>query len=223
MTKPLESFTLHDWMETRRELSAMTYGRLSRTARALRIPMPAPARTRNAVPVITLEFPLDRAARITRIEDTAALKKFKSDIDEWSRKVVIELKGSVSLCKLKGKAHSSHKPGAGLLESIEHYVKNDDEFHEEPVRIGFRFHRHGVHLHYGAGRGYGRNVGSRWIDRYGVERHTNPKSLGKAGTGKRPQWDWFNPVLERRLPELADIAASYCSEMIINSDFIYIH
>ena len=217
----LKYFTIHDWVMAQRELSRGSFSRLKRTAHAARVPIPFVVRGHNTMPVITFEFPLERATRLARIEDVAALKKFQKDIDEWGRKVVHELRISVSSIPHFGPS-KGHLPGAGLYESLDYYVKNDDEYHAEPVRIGFRFARHGVHLHFGAGKGYGGNVGSRWIDRYGIEKSTDPRSLGRAGTGARSPQNWFNPVLERNMKALADICADYCAEMIVNSDFLYL-
>lgn len=213
----IETFTLSDWMRAQRELSSRSMHHMRSVARAIRLPIPAVAKAPHA-PVITLEFPMDDMARMVRLADNKALNKFKKDIEKWATDCDHLLRISVT-ARTK---HTPHRPGTGLFESIDHYIKLDDEYHAEPVKVGFRFRRQGVYLHYGAARGYGRNIGSRWLDRYGVERHTNPKSLGKAGKGSRPPVDWFNTVLEKELPKLADICAGYCAEMIVNSDFIYI-
>lgn len=71
-------------------------------------------------------------------------------------------------------------------------------------------------LHYGASSGHGGYIGSKWRDRFGNIRTTNPASFGKMGQGNRKAVHWFNPVLRKHLPTLADIAAEYCMDMSLN-------
>lgn len=99
-------------------------------------------------------------------------------------------------------------------------------------RLGFSFPRHGIYIHKGAGRGQGGFIGSNWsitkningIEvNTGIIRHTNPESLGKQGEGNRVAFEWFDPIIRQRLPELADIVAEYYDSMIIDATRIYIN
>ncbi len=216
--KSLETFTISDWMAAQRELSASSFRDLKQTARVLGVRIPLPVVARNSDPVVQFEFDPSAMAREVRISDSAALNKFKKDLVEWSDHLMSDLRSRVSALGLVSGRRSFDR----LVDSFQSYIKYDDQYHVEPVKIGFRFARHGVHLHYGAGRGYGGRQGSRWIDRLGYYHETNPESLGKAGSGSRPPRDWFNPVLDWHLKELADIAAAYCGDMIVNSDHFYL-
>lgn len=99
-------------------------------------------------------------------------------------------------------------------------------------RLGFSFLRHGIYIHKGAGQGQGGYIGSKWnqIKRINgteistmIVRHTNPDSLGKQGESPRKAFEWFDPIIKQRLPELADIVANYYDTMIIDATRIYIN
>lgn len=213
----IDQFTLNDWLQAQRELSANSFKQLKRLATVAGIPIPAPVRGVNSKPRVLFDFNMSNTAREVRISDIAALNKFKRDLDEWCDHLLSDLRSSLSSMGLV-----SSKNHDRLIDSLETYIKYDDVFKAEPVKIGIRFARHGVFLHYGAGRGYGGRVGSTWLDRLGYIKGTNPESLGKAGTGKRPQRNWFNSVLDYHVNELADIAANYCSDMIVDSSYFYL-
>jgi hypothetical protein len=79
----------------------------------------------------------------------------------------------------------------------------------EAYNVGLKIAKEGIYIHEGASRGYGGNVGSKWKDGYENVKHTNPQSLGKAGSGNRPAQEFVNGVIDSMLPELNDIAVRY--------------
>ena len=99
-------------------------------------------------------------------------------------------------------------------------------------RLGFSFPRHGIYIHKGAGRGQGGTIGSSWtiLKRIngvevstGIIRHTDPNSLnGTQGEGNRQAYEWFDPVIRNRLPELSEIVSNFFDTMIIDATRIYI-
>lgn len=220
LRKPLEQFTIADWMAAQKSLGTSSFRQLKRVARVAGIPIPAAVRSINTDPVITFDFSLQAMSREVRLQDTQALAVFKNQLHDWAGSVCSLLRTKVVSMGLTSDRNTSGH--VHLLDSFDYYIKMDSQYKAEPARIGFRFARHGVHLHYGAGRGYGGVQGSRWIDRLGYLRSTNPESLGKAGSGMRPPKDWFNSVLDAYLPRLVDICSQYCGEMIVNSDYFYL-
>lgn len=208
----LDSFTIADWIEAQRSMSDGRFKQLKKLARTAGIEIPAAVRGRNVRPRITFEFDGGETEQFQRIQDSERLKKFNDDVKQWGKDVEAALRANVST-----------QFGTGVLSAgIESYVAMDKHYHAEVRRVGFRFPRHGVHLHYGAGRGYGGTQGSVWLDRLNYVRRTNPESLGKMGTGAREANDWFNPVLEQHLQQLADIAADYCLDMVVNTDYLFL-
>lgn len=88
------------------------------------------------------------------------------------------------------------------------------------ISIGLR--RSLIYPHKGAGKGYAGVKGSRWIDKYGTRKSTDPDSLGKAGTGSRREKPFINDALEGPygVEELADIVAERLATTIVNRAII---
>ena len=72
-------------------------------------------------------------------------------------------------------------------------------------RVTFQFPRHLVFIEKGASKGYGGRKGSRWNSADGETRKTDPRSLGRMGTGARPARPTFNPTMERQMLVLVGI------------------
>ena len=83
-------------------------------------------------------------------------------------------------------------------------------------RVSIKFKRTGIYSEKGAGRGYGGKKGSKWKNAKGEIKSTNPRSLGKAGTGNRKAKPWFNPVVEQFADQLAEKLADEFVEVTIN-------
>lgn len=71
-----------------------------------------------------------------------------------------------------------------------------------------------------SGRNWNESAGSST----GIVRHTNPESLnGSQGTGNRKAYEWFDPIVRNRIPELETIITNYFDSMIIDATRIYIN
>lgn len=90
------------------------------------------------------------------------------------------------------------------------------------VRVSKTFPRELIWTHKGAGKGRGGTKGSRWIDKYGNRKSTNPASLGKMGTDGRTAKPFINDSLEapNGVEELATIAAEQLGDALVGSLFI---
>lgn len=91
-----------------------------------------------------------------------------------------------------------------LSDSIGSYTKKDID---TITKIAFKFERHGVFVHKGVGRGYKAN-GRGFVTRTAK----NP-----AAGRERVAVEWFNPVLDRYLPELVDKIARINADAVVNS------
>lgn len=91
-----------------------------------------------------------------------------------------------------------------LADSIGSYTKKDID---TITKIAFKFERHGVFVHKGVGRGY-RADGKGFVTRIAK----NPP----AGR-ERVAVEWFNPVLDRYLPELVEKIARINADAVVNS------
>lgn len=90
------------------------------------------------------------------------------------------------------------------------------------VRVSKTFPRTLVYTHKGAGKGRGGAKGSKWVDKYGNAKTTNPKSKGKMGTLGRVAKPFINDYLEssKGVDELATIAAEHLGDALVGSMFL---
>ena len=202
---PLEEFTRADWMTARTNMNDVAYKKLrSQASRAGLLtdisPFTASFDTESQTAVHM------RSLRVARVEE------FNKKVMTWGNKVRDELRRSVK---------STVRRDRNLSKSIRVSYRLQKG---ELSAVGFNFIREGAWIHYGAGKGYGGD-GSRtqWYDPYGKVRTARQDSLYKAGTGNRKAINWFNPVIERHIGELADIVAAYSSDITINLSNIYMH
>ena len=83
--------------------------------------------------------------------------------------------------------------------------------------LSFVFERHGVFVHKGVGRGYEMQGGM-------VVRTAREDSIFSNNQGKvRAAFEWFNPVIEQSLPELADKLAEINADAAVNATRMLIH
>ena len=148
-----------------------------------------------------------------RAQDKESLKTFNKDVEDWAESAKQSLRGSIK---------SMVKRDVRLSDSLKAKLYYNRKYAKEVNRVGFSFAREGIYIHKGAGRGQGGLTGSRWIDRHGTMKSRAAESAGLQGTGNRKPLRWFDPVIEGRLPQLADLVADYSATMQINATNIYI-
>lgn len=151
--------------------------------------------------------------KAARVEDKVVTKEYNKDVSEWSQKQRLGLRSSV---------YRMVKNNIGLSESIKEKVYFNRRGGKEAQRIGFSFLREGIHIHKGAGRGQGGMIGSTWIDRHGHKKTRAPESAGKMGQGNRQKKEWFDSVVDKRLPQLADIVGNYSATLQVNATKLYL-
>jgi hypothetical protein len=106
--------------------------------------------------------------------------------------------GFVTRGRVKGNIHTEGK----LAQSITSKTKKD---YGSVELVSFNFERHGVFIHKGVGRGY-EMVSGKVI-----------RTAKGPQTGTRVPEEWFNPVLDRYLPELADKLAELDANIAVNA------
>ena len=163
---------------------------------------------------LPFEISLESTSRIARYERRQVkekLRQFNSEVKEWMGYVIQDLKGNIALLVQKDEF---------LSDSLEPRIYKSKG---ETERVGFSFAREGIYIHRGAGRGQGGfRGGSKWTDKYGKLKKTNPDSFYLMGTGNRQPIRWFDPIIEKNLPKLADIVADYAADMQIDASRIFI-
>lgn len=89
-------------------------------------------------------------------------------------------------------------------------------------RIGYQFPRALIYTHTGSGKGQGGLIGSRWKNKYGETIRTNPRSLGKAGTGNRKEKPFIDGALigPEGVGKISEIAAVELGAVVTGNLFI---
>lgn len=123
--------------------------------------------------------------------------EFNALVSDWAKRLQAEV---------RTRAAAVVKQNNRLSRSIVAQLRKRNG---EVYRIGLKLAKEGVYVHVGASRSYGGNVGSKWRDRHGKIKRTNPASLGKMGTGNRLAYEFLNEAIDELLPELSEVATNY--------------
>lgn len=145
------------------------------------------------------------------------LEKNNTDIRTWGKDAVNQMQGAARAMDISHRANSPSK-SASLPRLKDSYRENGGSIN----RISIKFPGTLVYTMKGAGKGMGGIIGSKWTDKYGNSKSTNPKSLGKAGTGGRKEKPFINKVLDgpRGIEELATIVAINTGDAIVANLFV---
>ena len=136
--------------------------------------------------------------------------KQNSIVRRWIPGVNRELRSSASWFRF-GKTESFITRGTGskirqegkLVNSIKPSTK---QTYGEIDTISFSFERHGIFVHKGVGRGW--EMSGKLVTR---------TAKGKMKGGGRNVVEWFNPVIERNAPVLADQIAIVNADAVVNA------
>jgi hypothetical protein len=143
-------------------------------------------------------------------DEQITLKEFRKRVNKWAEDTTILLRAN-----FRGGTNDTKDSASTILPNV--YIKG-----KQWDKVSFRMARHLVYVHKGAGKGQGGDIGSKWTDRYGKLKQTDPNSLGFQNTGKRIAFEWFDPMVKKQLGELADIVAEYNADMVMNATQIFI-
>lgn len=142
---------------------------------------------------------------------------YNERVQQWGKET---LQAVQSEAKSQGIEHRSNSPskGASLPKLKDKYAFKDSEIN----KVSIKFPRALIYTHKGAGKGRAGSVGSRWVDKYGNTKTTNPKSMGRLATGGRKAKPFFNNILdsEKGVEQLAIIVAEETGNSIINKMLI---
>jgi hypothetical protein len=145
------------------------------------------------------------------------LDRYNERITQAAVELVSEAKATASALGISHRANSPSK-GSSVAK-----IKGAVKYRDGSIdRIVLRFPRNLIWTMKGAGKGMGASKGSRWIDKYGNTKQTDPRSLGKAGSGSRTP----KPAIEGAImgshgvDHIATIAAEEIGSTISNNLFI---
>lgn len=143
------------------------------------------------------------------------------DFDKINRKVknweIVTLAEVKSAAKGMGVRHRSNSNSS--RSSVNSMRTKDKKRAGDLISaVSFVFNRSLIYSYYGAGKGRGGRKGSSWVDKYGKRHKTNPKSLGKAGTGGRKEKPFFDEINEH-IDKLALEVAEETGQVVASNIF----
>lgn len=127
-------------------------------------------------------------------------------IQQWTSKVRSSLKTSASQFA-DGKKGFVMRPGRGEKKLADSIGSSNRKRFGEIESISIKFERHGVFVHRGVGRGY-KKKGLPVVTRFTKD--------GIKTLNRKPV-DWFNPIMDKYLPELADRLAAINADAAVNA------
>lgn len=139
--------------------------------------------------------------------------QYNDRVKQWGGALRKSFEANAASMGIEHRANSPSQ-GASIKKMKDRYKENDGAI----SRISYRVEKALVFTHKGAGRGSGGSVGSKWTDKYGNQKSTNPNSFGKMGTGNRKAKPFINEALESEngMDALAVIAAEELGYEIVN-------
>lgn len=125
-------------------------------------------------------------------------------VSEWARGVYRALKSRTKVFTHgKSGGSSSLLSGRTELKLASSLGRRTKKVYGEIEMVGFTFERHGVFVAKGVGKGYKMVAGQVM------------RTAGGPAVSVRVPKDWFNPVINARIMDLADIAANYHADMAV--------
>lgn len=118
------------------------------------------------------------------------IEALNNEVSSWSRSTRNQLVQELHRLNIRQTGQ--------LIKRISYRLRKAD-FQVE--RISYRFLRYGVFVEKGVGRGYS------------IERVKATTLLVGGMSGKRRPKRWFNPVMDERIPDLADQVAKHSADI----------
>lgn len=145
------------------------------------------------------------------------LDTYNEAAQQWKNEMVETSKATATAMGVTHRAYSPSKSAS--VQKIRGRVGMKSGLVE---RITITFPRELIWTQKGAGKGMAGSKGSRWIDKYGKQKRTNPESLGKMNTGGRQAKPFMQEALDgpNGVDKLATIAAETIGAAITNNLFI---
>ena len=151
------------------------------------------------------------------------MEEYNRRVARWGSELAGKIRSSIRMLTSKGKGD--------LVKSLR--LKTGKWFGEID-KLSYHFERHGVFLHKGVGRGYQMSGGkvirvsgskdiAHW-KKYALSknREMKPKVLRGYMMERRPV-EWFNPVVQDNIEQLADMVTEMNADKAVNATKILIN
>jgi len=127
-------------------------------------------------------------------------------VRNWKNKVLSSLKGNIlSLVDYSsGKTGMVQRKGRSEEKLVDSLKGNVHTYYNQADGVTFKFERHGIFVHKGVGRGYS-------------SKNNMVTKTSKNPEGHRDKIDWFNPILDKYTPELADKIGEINADAVVDA------
>ena len=134
------------------------------------------------------------------------VKEQNEAVSKWSSMVQRRLRQSLQQFN-NGKNSTVQRPGRSERMLRTSLFSKTKQNYGVIDRVSIQFERHGVFVHKGVGNGYQMQGG------------TVIRTAKKTTSDPRPRVavEWFNPILDQTLPELADKLADIDANAVVNA------
>lgn len=134
---------------------------------------------------------------------------FNAKVEGWGKRTLGELKQEVRKHKKGSSAFNQIQQMLSGRKTLEQSLKDKyGKVKGETIRVSYALERHGIFWSKGLGKGYKSNGGV--VVRTG------------GGPILRKPAPWFNPVLDKNLPQLATIATDNVATAAVNTSNVLI-
>ena len=137
-------------------------------------------------------------------------------VKQWASKVQSYMRGATFVLA-HGKGGTVSRPGRSERKLANSIRTNTRQTYGAITGLSFVFERHGVFVHKGVGRGYEMQGGM--VIRTAKVADPETRQMLSRNDRQRPRepFEWFNPIIEQTLPELADRLAEINADAVVNA------
>lgn len=137
-------------------------------------------------------------------------------INRWASMVQRFMQGAATILT-QGKEGTVSRPGRSE-KKLDNSIRTKTRLTYGAITgLSFVFERHGVFVHKGVGRGY-KMQGGMVVRKAKVEDPDTRQMLSRNDRQRqREPFEWFNPIIQQSLPELANKLAEINADAVLNA------
>ena len=140
---------------------------------------------------------------------------------QWSSMVISYMRGAAAVLQHGKEGTIDRKTPLHTERRLEDSLRSSTRVNYGVISsVSIQFERHGVFVHKGVGRGYhiqgGVVIRTAKSDAPGEGDHSFPRNKKDRMVERHP-YEWFNPVIDETLPELANKLAEINADAAVNA------
>lgn len=174
------------------------------------------ARERGKNPFTRSQPAASNLPLISSPADTKLLADQNQAVTRWQSMVQRKLHDSATGF-VHGKTKTRELPNRTERKLADSIASRNRKQYGEIFSVSFTFERHGVFIHKGVGRGYNMQGGMVVRTARSADPSTRDLQWWEEDARPRTPQQWFNPVLNQTIPQLADTIAEINADATVNA------